>query len=85
MVDFIDDDQPPPSILETAFLCRKWNSLPEAGAVYDQDYGTITRMSAVLNVYDTVSKLRRAKGDQIHQLSASQLRLIEWLRENRMI
>ena len=79
MVDCIDNGEPPPSDLRLAWDCKYWNTMPEAGAYLDQDYFLLSRMRALSNVYNVVSKLRNMKGTQIHQLTDSDRKLLKML------
>ena len=47
--------------------------------MYDQPYETIQGMTVLTNVYNTVAYLRNLHGEQIHQLTDSQRRLLRWL------
>lgn len=46
-------DQPAPEELQMAWDCQQWNSLPETGGLLDQPAGIVSRMNAVLNVYNS--------------------------------
>lgn len=50
----------------------------------DQDYALITKMHALSNVHSTIQYLRSLEGDQIHNLTESQRRLIKYLLDNGM-
>lgn len=65
----VDDKAPPPQELRMAWMCRSWNALPDTGAMLDQDYILIMRMQTLLNVYEAMSAMRGARGDDIHRLS----------------
>ena len=71
--------EPPPASLELAWKCNQWGTLPEGGGMYAQSYRMIQSMTVLSNVYDTVAYMRNLKGEQIHQLTDAQRRLIRWL------
>ena len=52
-----------------AWWCDRFNALPEAGGVMDQDYALMGRMSVLDNAYSFVTRLRSLKGEQIHSLT----------------
>lgn len=52
-----------------AWHCERWHCLPEGGGMMDQDYRMMREMAACANVYNALSRLRNALGEQIHQLS----------------
>ena len=68
--------EPPPADLQLAWKCSQWGTLPDGGGMNDQSYKTMQSMSVLLNVYNTVSYMRSLKGEQIHNLTDSQRRLI---------
>jgi hypothetical protein len=76
-VDF--DDAPPPLELRIAWDCHRWNTQPEPGGLMDQSYELIHRMDVVENIYNTLTRMRSLVGDQIHNLTESERRLIKWL------
>ena len=78
-MDCIDNGEPPPSDLRLAWDCKYWNTMPEAGAYLDQDYFLLSRMRALSNVYNVISKLRNMKGAQIHQLTDSDRTILKML------
>ena len=45
-------DEPAPEELQMAWDCQQWHSLPETGGLLDQPAGIVSRMNAVLNVYN---------------------------------
>lgn len=67
----VDGKATPPPELQLAWACQKWNSLPDDGAYLDQDYTLMTRMNALMNIYNAMSTMRSAKGDAIHHLPAA--------------
>lgn len=69
----------PPPELQMAWRCERWNALPDAGGIYDQDAQLMTRMDALQNVYKTVTRVRSMKGEQIHQLTDHERRLLRAL------
>ena len=75
-------DGPPPLELRTAWDCGRWNTLPEAGGLYDQDWLLMRRMSALDGVYRTVSRVHGLEGKQIHSLTQTERRTLRWLKDN---
>ena len=71
MVASIDEDGPPPPELQLYWMCERFHSLPDEGAIYQQDAALIHRMSFFDNVYRSLSRLRNAHGEEIHGLSES--------------
>ena len=69
----------PPSELEIAWQCKRWNCLPTAGGYLDQDYSLIARMSMLDNIHAFMVHLRSLVGDRIHTLTGPQRRLWRWL------
>jgi hypothetical protein len=79
VVDCIDNGEPPPAELRLAWDCKFWGTLPDTGAYYDQDYFLLSRMRALSNVYNAVSKLRNSKGTQIHSLTNNERMILKQL------
>lgn len=44
--------------------------------MFDQPYRLVTRMSACDNIYRVVQKRVSARGDEIHRLTASEMRIL---------
>ena len=55
------------------------NALPDAGGLLDQDYGLITRMRGLGNIYQTVERSKGLYGKEIHSLTTNERRIIKWL------
>ena len=70
----------PPQELKLAWLSKQWGALPTAGGLYDQEYQVIYRMTALSNVHEVIQRMRNAKGAQIHNLSAADRGILDWLR-----
>jgi len=85
VVDCVVQNTPPPPELMLAWQCNRWNVMPEAGGLYDQDYQTTYRMTALSNIYDVVTKIRRLKGKQIHQLTDADRKILRILYDNKVI
>lgn len=69
-----------PMELQMAWMCGDMR-LPDAGGVFDQDAALMARMGACRNIYNTITRMREAKGAQIHQLSDRERRIIRSLME----
>lgn len=74
-----DGDSPPD--LSLALMCQKWNTLPDAGGLHDQDARIMKRMSGVLAVYNALSRWRTLQGKQIHQLTEGERKILAMLRD----
>jgi len=81
----VDGDEPPPIELRMAWQCQRWDALPDAGGMHDQDYQLLFRMTALLNVYDTVSLLRNMRGAEIHNLTTGQRKILKMLRDDKVL
>jgi hypothetical protein len=83
-VDAADGGSPPP-ILKLAWLVSRYNTLPDAGGVYDQDAETLYLMTTVENIYDAVTAWNNYGGKQIHSLSKGTRKIIAALRRGGMV
>jgi hypothetical protein len=50
----------PPSELELAQTCRRWNCLPNEGGLLDQPAGLMRRMTIAENIYNTFRGLEES-------------------------
>lgn len=78
-------DAPPPSILTLAWQCERWNTLPDDGNLYAQDYITMYQMTGFLNVYNVIARLKSLKGKAIHSLSDSERKLLKYLMDQGIL
>ena len=74
-----DGDQPPE--LTLALMCQKWNTLPDAGGLHDQDARLMKTMSGVLTVHGVLNRWRTLTGKQIHQLTEGERRVLRMLKD----
>lgn len=72
MVAFADGEGPPPAELRLARWCERFQCLPSAGGLYEQEYRTVFLMSVLDGIHRAVSKLRNAHGADIHKLTDSE-------------
>lgn len=79
VVAVIDEGELPPPELRLAWSCQRWNTLPDDGGMYSQDYFLISRMNTFTSIYDAVSKLRNSKGTQIHNLTEAERKTLRYL------
>jgi hypothetical protein len=79
VVDCADLGDPPPQELLLAWDCKRWGALPRSGGLYDQPARVMQNMRIAENLYSTVTKLRSAKGKEIHNLTDSERALIKYL------
>ena len=68
-----------PPELQLYWMCRRYEALPEAGALMEQDAGLLSRMAILANVYDTIQRVRGLVGDDIHRMRPDDGRLLTWL------
>ena len=48
----VDDDEPPPEMLSLAWQCKDWQTLPDAGGLFDQSLSVMTEMQTALSTYN---------------------------------
>jgi hypothetical protein len=53
----------------------KWNTLPKAGGMNDQNYRTIFQMNVLSRVFDTALKWHNSPKD----MTADQQKILSWL------
>lgn len=82
-MDCAAGDGPPPPELRLAWQCERWKTLPDAGGLYDQDYKTLTRMSALSNVYNAIMHIKQPGGEKT--LSESERKILSVLVDYGMI
>ena len=81
----VDEGGPPPPELSLAWDTERWGVLPDAGGLYDQDYALLRRMKVAANVYAALSGYRNMKGNQIHNMTDAQRRIVAGLRKDGLI
>lgn len=74
------NEEPPPE-LRLYWQCRRFNALPDAGAVLDQDAGLLSRMTILGNVYETIQRVSGMTGEAIHDIRPDDGRILAWLDE----
>jgi hypothetical protein len=72
-----NEDKEPPPILSHYWRCMKWNTLPKAGGMDDQDYRTIYLMNILARVYDAAQAWHSPDG----KMTADQEAVFLWLHE----
>lgn len=85
VVECVLDDAPPPLELRTAWMCKRWNCLPESGGLYEQDYRLIRRMNYTESIYNAVVRIRELKGKNIHQLTENERKILKMLMDNGLL
>jgi len=85
VVECITDDAPPPVELRIAWQCNRWNTLPESGGLYEQDYRTLLLMTATSNIYNAVTRMQNLKGKRIHELTEAERKVIRVLVDNKIL
>lgn len=68
----IDAGGPQPEAHMLSVWASRYNSLPSAAAILDEDYFLLVAMSQAAAFYDTLAYYRSLVGDQIHSLSHTQ-------------
>lgn len=63
-------------------MCTRWQSLPESGGIYEQDYRTLSRMAVCLNVERAIYSWRQNTGDKIHNISVYDRETLRMLMDN---
>jgi hypothetical protein len=81
----VDGDEPPPPELRMAWLCERYNALPDGGGLLDQDAGLMTRMGAANNVYRALHHYRTAVGKQSHSLTDGERDIVKMLMDRKLI
>jgi len=85
-VETAEGDGIPPPELALAWECRRYpGALPEAGGIYDQPAAVMYRMAVLLNVYDAVVRVRGMVGEQIHQLTGQERKIIKLLLDEELL
>lgn len=84
-MECIVENSLPPAELSLAWQCKRWNTLPEAGGLYAQDYRTLYLMTALSNIYDVVTHVRSLKGKQIHSLTDAHRKLLRFLQDEGVL
>jgi hypothetical protein len=51
----------------------------------DQEWRLMRFMAILSNVYSTVERMRSLQGAEIHSLSGSERRLLQWLKDEGMV
>lgn len=51
----------------------------------DQDYGQMVRMSTLSNVYNAYSHYRNARGNEIHNLTEGERKILRYLKDSGII
>lgn len=81
----VNDAAPTPADLSLAWQCQRWGCLPDAGGLLDQDHVLLSRMTAALNVYNTLEQVRNSHGAEIHRLTSGQRTLIKYLMDEGLM
>ena len=76
------DNAPSPIELRLAWQCERWNTLPDDGGLYKQDYQTLLRMSFTQNVYNAIVRVKALTGENIHQLTDNERKILKMLMDN---
>ena len=78
----INEGEPPPKELILVWDMERWSTLPESGGLLNQDAYVMHISSALQSIYKALSRLKNMKGDQIHDLSESERKIIGNLKRN---
>ena len=85
MVEHITEQTPAPPELRLAWQCERWNTLPDNGNLYAQDYLTMQRMTITTNIYNAVMRIKSLKGKEIHKLSDNDRRILRMLMDQGLL
>lgn len=85
IVESVDGDGAPPPELSLQWQCERYRAMPDAGGMFAQDYGLMQRMAALSNIHNALTKLRNARGEQIHALTEFERRVLRLLMDNGLI
>jgi len=85
VVACVDEGAQAPPELSLEWQVQRYNTLPLAGGLYDQEYSLLNKMRTLGNIYDALTRLRSMKGDEIHKMPPGMRRIIGFLRRNQYI
>jgi len=85
VVECVTEGTPPPVELRLAWQCEKWNTLPEDGGLYDQDFMTMFLMNSLKSMHDAIVRIKAAKGKQIHSLSENDRKILRMLMDEKLL
>ncbi len=71
----------PPAELKLGWYCGD-NHLPDEGGINKQDAGTMFRMRVCQNIYNTLSRYRNMRGEEIHSLTNDERIVLRTLKDN---
>jgi len=77
--------EPPPDELVISWDCQRYHALPDAGGYYDQEWQLMDKMSRLDNIYSTVARVRNMHGKQIHGMTATERRVMRYLKYEGMV
>lgn len=60
-------------------MCQRFNALPEAGGVLDQDSVTMKEMQVLGNVYSATERMFNAGQEVNKKLTVNDRHLLKWL------
>lgn len=80
-MDSLENEGEPPPELELAVMCQKWNTLPDAGGLYEQDARMMKRMAGVLAIQNALVRWRTLTGRNIHQLTEGERKILRMLKD----
>lgn len=84
-MECVTDDAPPPAELRLAWQCRNWNTLPDDGGLYSQDYITMHLMNTLSAIHNAIIKIKSLKGKQIHSLSDGERSILKMLMDEGLL
>lgn len=71
----------PPPVLKIAWMCEKWNRLPDDGSPLEQDYILMRQMTISQNIYNAVTRWYSLEGKAIHSLSDGERSILKMLKD----
>lgn len=84
-MECVVENAPPPMELRMGWQCERWRCLPKAGGLFDQDYQLMYRMSVLLNIHHTVTRVRSLKGKEIHRLTDAERKILRYLMDKEIL
>lgn len=85
VVECVTDNAPPPVELRLAWQCKNWNTLPDDGGLYAQDYRTMYRMNTLSAIHNAIIRIKSLKGKEIHKLGDNDRLILKMLMDQGLL
>jgi hypothetical protein len=79
VVEHVTEETPAPPELRLAWQCERWQTLPDNGNLYAQDYKTMHLMNISTNIYNSIVRIKSLKGREIHRLGDGDRKILRML------